>query len=63
MQKDTYDLLDQVLRDGTFKTPTEAVNYVIQEQKNKDFIEMADIAWMHSVANEQYKNGRTMKWF
>lgn len=61
MNSDTYDLLDQTLLDPKFKTASDVVNYVVAN--SNDFIEMSDVAWMLSVANQQFKNGRTIRLF
>ena len=61
MNSDTYDLLDQTLLDPKFKTASDVVSYVVSN--SNDFIEMSDVAWMLSVANQQFKNGKTIRLF
>jgi len=61
MRSETWDLLDDALISGRFKSASEAVNCVLVSAN--DFIEMEDIALMLHAAEKQFQNGSTIKLF
>jgi hypothetical protein len=63
MDVKTIDTLDEVLMEQKLHSAVEVVNEVLKRRGNEDIIGMDDILWMRNVADQQFKNGMTIKLF
>lgn len=63
MDVKTIDTLDEVLMEQKLHSAVEVINEVLKRRGNEDIIGMDDILWMRNVADQQFKNGMTIKLF